>query len=104
MEQTRKINTRLGESIYSVASVAEQTAAGVQEVNASSTQQDQAIHDIARQALEISEISQRLFREINVFKIEEIEAANPSGGELLAMDDVRKQPEETSVPLLAMAE
>ncbi|WP_054939937.1 methyl-accepting chemotaxis protein [Paenibacillus ihuae] len=104
VEQTRKINSRLGESIHSVASVAEQTAAGVQEVNASSTQQDQAIHDIARQALEISEISRRLFKEINVFKIEEGQAANPGGGQLLAMNDARKQPEETSVPLLAMAE
>lgn len=104
VEQTRKINSRLGESIHSVASVAEQTAAGVQEVNASSTQQDQAIHDIARQALEISEISRRLFREINVFKIEEDQAVNPGGGQLLAMNDARKQPDETSAPLLAMAE
>lgn len=69
VEQTRTINSRLAESVHSVASVAEQTAAGVQEVNASSTQQDQAISDIARQAEEIHEISQRLFREINVFKI-----------------------------------
>lgn len=69
VEQTRTINSRLAESVHSVASVAEQTAAGVQEVNASSTQQDQAISDIARQAEEINEISQRLFREINVFKI-----------------------------------
>lgn len=38
-------------------------------MNASSTQQDQAIGDIARQAGEINEISQRLFREINVFKL-----------------------------------
>jgi methyl-accepting chemotaxis protein len=69
VEQTRTINSRLAESVHSVAAVAEQTAAGVQEVNASSTQQDQAIGDIARQAEEINEISQRLFREINVFKI-----------------------------------
>ncbi|QSF46731.1 methyl-accepting chemotaxis protein [Paenibacillus tianjinensis] len=104
VEQTRKINSRLGESIHSVASVAEQTAAGVQEVNASSTQQDQAIHDIARQAQEISEISRRLFREINVFKIGESQTVNPGGGQLLTIDDARKPPEETSVPLLAMAE
>ncbi|MEK3757039.1 methyl-accepting chemotaxis protein [Paenibacillus sp. FSL P4-0338] len=71
VEQTRTLNSRLAESVHSVAAVAEQTAAGVQEVNASSTQQDQAIGDIARQAGEINEISQRLFREINVFKIPE---------------------------------
>ncbi|WNS46272.1 methyl-accepting chemotaxis protein [Paenibacillus sp. MMS20-IR301] len=69
VEETRLINSRLAESVHSVAAVAEQTAAGVQEVNASSTQQDQAVNDIARQAEEINEISQRLFREINVFKI-----------------------------------
>lgn len=71
VEQTRTLNSRLAESVHSVAAVAEQTAAGVQEVNASSTQQDQAISNIARQAEEINEISQRLFREINVFKISE---------------------------------
>jgi methyl-accepting chemotaxis protein len=52
-----------------VAAIAEETAAGVQEVNASSVQQDNAIRDIARQAVEIHEISQKLFNEINVFKI-----------------------------------
>lgn len=103
VEQTRKINLRLGESIHTVASVAEQTAAGVQEVNASSTQQDQAIHDIARQALEISEISQRLFKEINVFKMEESLAEMP-GGQLPAMDEARIEPEETDISLLAIAE
>ncbi|NQX48672.1 methyl-accepting chemotaxis protein [Paenibacillus tritici] len=71
VEETRMINLRLTESVHSVASVAEQTAAGVQEVNASSTQQDQAISNIAQQAEEINDISQRLFREINVFKIQE---------------------------------
>ncbi|QUL56856.1 methyl-accepting chemotaxis protein [Paenibacillus tritici] len=71
VEETRMINLRLTESVHSVASVAEQTTAGVQEVNASSTQQDQAISHIAQQAEEINDISQRLFREINVFKIQE---------------------------------
>lgn len=84
VEQTRSINSRLAESVHSVASVAEQTAAGVQEVNAASTQQDQAISDIARQAEEINDISQRLFREINVFKIadgpgEDLEERSASG-------------------------
>lgn len=50
--------------------IAEETAAGVQEVNASSVQQDHAIRDIARQAIEINEISQNLFKEINIFKID----------------------------------
>lgn len=102
VEETQRINSRLGESIHSVASVAEQTAAGVQEVNASSTQQDQAIHDIARQALEISELSQRLFREINVFRIEEDGAGPASAGRLISMDEARQGKEEA--PLLALAE
>ncbi len=108
VEETQRINSRLGESIHSVASVAEQTAAGVQEVNAASTQQDQAIHAIASQALEISEISQRLFREINVFKIgQDEEAAKPHGnsGLVLNMDEARSSKEaDDEALLLAMAE
>lgn len=105
VEETRRINSRLGESIHSVASVAEQTAAGVQEVNASSTQQDQAIHDIARQALEISELSQRLFREINVFKIGQEEDPKPHGGQLLIIEEARSSKDNADeAPLLAIAE
>ncbi|WP_410511903.1 HAMP domain-containing methyl-accepting chemotaxis protein [Paenibacillus sp. BR2-3] len=70
VDVAKTMNSRLAESVQSVASIAEETAAGVQEVNASSMQQDKAIHDIARQAAEINELSQSLFREINVFKIE----------------------------------
>lgn len=66
---TRTKNSRLAESVHCVASIAEETAAGVQEVNASSIQQDNAIRSIAQQAIEINEISQKLFQEINLFKI-----------------------------------
>ncbi|OKP88472.1 hypothetical protein A3848_17955 [Paenibacillus sp. P32E] len=105
VEQTRKINTRLADSVHSVAAVAEQTAAGVQEVNASSTQQDQAIRDIARQAVEINEISQHLFREIHVFKIEEETGAEAPVGRLIIMDEKsRAENVEASSQLLAMAE
>ncbi|MFC3747782.1 methyl-accepting chemotaxis protein [Paenibacillus sp. GCM10012306] len=69
VDETRGMNTRLAESVHSVAAIAEETAAGVQEVNASSIQQDQSIAAIARQAVDIHEISQKLFQEINVFKI-----------------------------------
>lgn len=71
VDMTQTMNRRLAESVHNVAAIAEETAAGVQEVNASSVQQDHAIHDIARQAVEINEISQQLFKEINVFKIDE---------------------------------
>ncbi|WP_339316129.1 methyl-accepting chemotaxis protein [Paenibacillus sp. FSL R10-2734] len=69
VDMTQTMNRRLAESVHNVAAIAEETAAGVQEVNASSVQQDNAIRDIARQAVEINEISQKLFKEINVFKI-----------------------------------
>ncbi len=104
VDETRKINTRLADSVHSVAAVAEQTAAGVQEVNASSTQQDQAISDIARQAVEIHEISQQLFREIHVFRIDEETGADAPAGLLLIMDESRGENVETSGQLLAMAE
>lgn len=70
VDMTQTMNRRLAESVHAVAAIAEETAAGVQEVNASSVQQDNAIHDIARQAVEINEISQKLFKEINIFKID----------------------------------
>lgn len=104
VEQTRGINSRLAESVHSVASVAEQTAAGVQEVNASSTQQDQAISDIARQAVEINEISQQLFKEINVFKIGEQSGPDTPAGLLLIMDEPVREEDETTGKLLAVGE
>ncbi len=69
VDMTRTNNARLSESVHCVASIAEETAAGVQEVNASSIQQHNAISNIAEQAIQINEISQKLFQEINVFKI-----------------------------------
>jgi methyl-accepting chemotaxis protein len=104
VELTRKINSRLAVSIHSVASVAEQTAAGVQEVNASSTQQDKAIRDIARQAVEINEISQRLFTEINIFKIEEETGDVSPSAQLLVMEEHRNELNEPTEKLLAIAE
>ncbi|WP_150266959.1 methyl-accepting chemotaxis protein [Paenibacillus tepidiphilus] len=103
VEEARQINARLEQSIQDVAAVAQQTAAGVEEVNASSTQQDSAIHGIAGQAAEISEISQRLFREIDVFKIGEEDGAEPQPGQVLTLDQLRTPKEEEPV-LLAMAE
>ncbi|WP_198402122.1 methyl-accepting chemotaxis protein [Paenibacillus crassostreae] len=73
VDLTRTNNFRLSESIHCVASIAEETAAGVQEVNASNMQQDNAISNIAEQAMSINEISQRLFQEIKVFKINVVE-------------------------------
>ncbi|MBW4082242.1 methyl-accepting chemotaxis protein [Paenibacillus sp. S150] len=104
VEQTRKINARLAESVHSVAAVAGQTAAGVQEVNASSIQQDLAVSDIARQAVEINGISQQLFREINVFKIEEETGTDAPAGLLLTMKESGAENVESPGQLRAAAE
>lgn len=90
VDMTQTMNRRLAESIHNVAAIAEETAAGVQEVNASSVQQDNAIHDIARQAVEINEISQKLFKEINVFKIN-----SDIVDEMIAEDDSDSPDDET---------
>lgn len=81
VDLAQTMNSRLAVSIHSVAAIAEETAASVQEVNASSLQQDQAINDIARQAAEINELSQQLFREINVFRINDDDAGEIGGSE-----------------------
>ncbi|WP_238654693.1 methyl-accepting chemotaxis protein [Paenibacillus piscarius] len=92
VEHTRTIHSRLSESVHAVAAVAEQTAAGVQEVNASSSQQDQAIQGIARQAEEIHDISQRLFREIQMFRIPDAaEAGEGHGAGVAAADEAPAQ-------------
>ena len=91
VDRTQAMNRRLAESVHSVAAIAEETAAGVQEVNASSVQQDNAIRDIARQAIEINEISQQLFEEINIFKIE-----SELGGEIIAGTDGESPDVETT--------
>jgi methyl-accepting chemotaxis protein len=81
VEQVKRKNDRLNETLQIVAGIAEETAAGVQEVNSSSQQQDVAIRKIAVQAVEINGLSQDLFTEINQFEIEtssnesELEAA-----------------------------
>lgn len=90
VDMTQTMNRRLAESVHNVAAIAEETAAGVQEVNASSVQQDNAIHDIARQAVEINEISQKLFKEINVFKIN-----SDIADEIIAGDDSDTSGDET---------
>lgn len=86
VDSTQAMNRRLAESVHLVAAIAEETAAGVQEVNASSVQQDQAIRNIARQAIEINEISQELFNEINVFKIDRDTSAERRNEESVTPD------------------
>ncbi|MEX2461930.1 MAG: methyl-accepting chemotaxis protein [Paenibacillaceae bacterium] len=72
IDQAKTKNHKLVESIEFVATVAEETAAGVQEVNSTSIQQDASIHRIAGEADDIHLLSQKLFAEINKFKTDDI--------------------------------
>lgn len=63
-------NHALIQSVQSVAAVAEETAAGVQEVNSASLQQDGSIRRIAEQAEDINRLSQSLFEQISRFRID----------------------------------
>ncbi|KPV55056.1 hypothetical protein QJ48_35235 [Paenibacillus sp. A3] len=67
-------NGQLVEAVQHVAAIAEESAAGVEEVNSSSHQQDTAIRHIASQADDMLSLSQRLFEEIDKFKMDDIEA------------------------------
>jgi methyl-accepting chemotaxis protein len=69
VEQVKQKNNRLNATLQTVAGIAEETAAGVQEVNSSSQHQDMAIRKIAEQAVEINGLSQELFTEIDQFTI-----------------------------------
>jgi methyl-accepting chemotaxis protein len=73
VEQVKKKNDHLNETLQIVAAIAEETAAGVQEVNSSSQQQDTAIRKIAKQAVDINGLSQDLFSEIDQFEISDDE-------------------------------
>ncbi|WP_248924722.1 methyl-accepting chemotaxis protein [Paenibacillus hamazuiensis] len=66
-------NGTLVESVQFVASIAEETAAGVEEVNSASLTQDASIRRIVSEADDISLLSQKLFREIGMFRIDDAE-------------------------------
>ncbi|WP_181592506.1 methyl-accepting chemotaxis protein [Paenibacillus sp. YN15] len=59
----------LVESFQQVAAVAQETAAGVQEVNSTSLQQDAAIRHVAGQAEDIHRLSKELFRLLQSFVV-----------------------------------
>lgn len=62
-------NSKLASSVQHIAAIAQETAAGVEEVNSASQHQDSAIHRIASQSDDILSLAQQLFDEINRFKI-----------------------------------
>ncbi|MBP1154621.1 MULTISPECIES: methyl-accepting chemotaxis protein [unclassified Paenibacillus] len=72
-------NDKLVTSVQHVAAIAQETAAGVEEVNSASQQQDAAIHRIASQSDDILSLAQRLFDEINHFKISDMSGIENDG-------------------------
>jgi methyl-accepting chemotaxis protein len=90
VEQVKKKNDQLNETLQLVAAIAEETAAGVQEVNSTSQQQDSAIRKIAEQAVDINHFSQSLLAEIDQFEISE--------------QDVKTEKEESTTYTIAAIE
>ncbi|WP_438447978.1 methyl-accepting chemotaxis protein [Gorillibacterium sp. sgz5001074] len=70
LEGAKERNRMLVGKVQHVAAVAEETAAGVQEMTSTSIEQDASIRRIAEQAQEIREYSESLFREISQFRVE----------------------------------
>jgi methyl-accepting chemotaxis protein len=69
VEQVKIKNDLLNETLQMVAAIAEETAAGVQEVNSTSLQLDVSVRRIAVEAVDINGLSQTLFAEIDQFEI-----------------------------------
>lgn len=73
IEQARSKNDQLVGSVQFVAAIAQETAAGVEEVNSTSIQQDASIRRIAEESDDILALANRLFVEISKFQITETE-------------------------------
>jgi methyl-accepting chemotaxis protein len=71
IDQARIKNEKLIESVQFVAAIAQETAAGVEEVNSTSIQQNDSILRIAEESDDILNLSQKLFEEISKFRIDE---------------------------------
>jgi methyl-accepting chemotaxis protein len=69
IDAAKNKNKTLVAAVHQVAAIAEETAAGVEEVNSTSAGQDASIRRIAEEAEEIRTLAQRLFGEINRFRI-----------------------------------
>ncbi|NOV00927.1 HAMP domain-containing protein [Paenibacillus sp. LMG 31457] len=69
IEQARSKNDTLVDSVQFVAAIAQETAAGVEEVNSTSTEQDASIRRIAEESDDILALADQLFAEISKFRI-----------------------------------
>lgn len=70
IEKAKQKNAGVVEAIHHMSSVCQQTAAGAEEVTATSTQQDSSIKEVAKQADEISLLTHKLLHEINQFQMD----------------------------------
>lgn len=69
IERARSKNETLVDSVHFVAAIAQETAAGVEEVNSTSIQQDASIRRIAEESDDILSLAEQLFAEISKFRI-----------------------------------
>ncbi|MBA2943966.1 methyl-accepting chemotaxis protein [Paenibacillus sp. CGMCC 1.16610] len=79
IEQARSKNDQLVGSVQFVAAIAQETAAGVEEVNSTSIQQDASIRRIAEESDDILALADRLFAEISKFQIIETDEEMANG-------------------------
>jgi methyl-accepting chemotaxis protein len=79
IEQARSKNDQLVGSVQFVAAIAQETAAGVEEVNSTSIQQDASIRRIAEESDDILALADRLFAEISKFQITETDEVSMDG-------------------------
>ncbi|TXK86155.1 methyl-accepting chemotaxis protein [Paenibacillus sp. N3.4] len=85
IEQARSKNDKLVDSVQFVAAIAQETAAGVEEVNSTSIQQDASIRRIAEESDDILELAQQLFAEISKFQIDSNEVNDDSAAPVVSM-------------------
>ncbi|NHN31400.1 methyl-accepting chemotaxis protein [Paenibacillus agricola] len=88
-------NELLVHSVQIVAAIAQETAAGVQEVNSTSTLQNAAIQQVASQADDIMLLSEKLFHEVSKFQIGDISIEETSMDEELNKSDIKNEWVET---------
>jgi methyl-accepting chemotaxis protein len=69
VHEAKRKQAELVQSVQVVASVAQETAAGVQETAAASASQDEAVAQIASEATDIHRLAEALFEEIDKFKM-----------------------------------
>jgi methyl-accepting chemotaxis protein len=74
-------NSSFADSLTLVAAIAQETAAGVQEVNSTSIEQHAAIQHIASQSVDMYGLAQQLFVEMRQFKFEGVENDKEAGGD-----------------------